>query len=226
MRGQCKESGTGVANARHRRHHDVMLRRQRPALPRSAPFAIDLARGELLAARQQPSPNCDDRPPGVEADLIVLHGISLPPGEFGGPWIDRLFCNELPADGHEYFAQVAALRVSAHLLVRRDGELVQYVPFHRRAWHAGVSSWQGRERCNDYSVGIELEGADHVPYESAQYAMLARTIVLLCRAYRRLDPARIVGHSDVAPGRKTDPGVSFDWPRLRSLVGFELEVSP
>jgi AmpD protein len=203
-----------------------MLRRQRPALLRSAPFAVDLARGELLAARQQPSPNCDDRPLGVEPDLIVIHGISLPPGEFGGPWIDRLFCNELPPDAHPYFEQVARLSVSAHLLVRRDGEPVQYVPFHRRAWHAGVSSWQGRERCNDYSIGIELEGTDSLPYESAQYAMLGRVIALLCRSYPTLTPARIVGHSDVAPGRKSDPGMSFDWPRLRALVQFEIEVTP
>jgi AmpD protein len=202
------------------------MRRQRPALLRSAPFAIDVARGELLAARQQPSPNCDDRPAGVAPDLIVVHGISLPPGEFGGPWIDRLFGNDLPPDAHPYFEQVAALRVSAHLLVRRDGELVQYVPFHRRAWHAGASSWLGRERCNDYSIGIELEGADHVPYESTQYAMLARVIALLCRSYPTLTPARIVGHSDVAPGRKSDPGIAFDWPRLRSLVQFELELTP
>jgi AmpD protein len=203
-----------------------MLRRQRPALLRAAPFAIDVARGELLAARQQPSPNCDDRPAGVEPDLIVIHGISLPPGKFGGPWIDRLFCNELPPDAHPYFAEVAALRVSAHLLVRRDGELVQYVPLHRRAWHAGASSWEGRERCNDYSVGIELEGTDSLPYESTQYAMLARVIALLCRGYPTLSPARVVGHSDVAPGRKSDPGLSFDWPRLRALLQFELEVTP
>jgi len=156
----------------------------------------------------------------------VVHGISLPPGEFDGPWIDLLFTNALPRDSHPYFATVADLRVSAHLLVRRTGEVVQYVPFHRRAWHAGASSWQGRERCNDYSIGIELEGTDHSPYESAQYAMLARVIAVLCRSSPSLTPGRIVGHSDVAPGRKSDPGISFDWPRLRSLVQFELEVAP
>jgi N-acetyl-anhydromuramoyl-L-alanine amidase len=202
------------------------MRRQSPANPPAARFVIDAGSGLLEAARQVPSPNCDDRPPGVEADLIVVHGISLPPGEYGGPWIDRLFSNTLPGDGHPYFEQVAGLRVSAHLLVRRSGEIVQYVPFGRRAWHAGVSSWQGRERCNDYSIGIEVEGDDVSPYASAQYAMLARVIALLCRTYPRLSPDRLVGHSDVAPGRKTDPGPSFDWPRLRTLVRFELEVAP
>ena len=160
------------------------------------------------------------------ADLIIIHGISLPPGEFGGPWIDRLFTNTLPPAGHPYFEQIRDLRVSSHLLVRRDGEVVQYVPFHRRAWHAGTSSWQGRDRCNDFSVGIELEGTDHSAYEPAQYAMLARVIALLCTAYPALVPERLVGHSDVAPGRKSDPGLAFDWPLLRSLLRYELEVAP
>ena len=121
---------------------------------------------------------------------------------------------------------MANLRVSSHLLIRRSGEIVQYVPFQRRAWHAGTSSWAGRERCNDFSIGIELEGADHSPYESTQYAMLARVIAVLCRSYPHLTPDRVVGHSDIAPGRKSDPGPAFDWPRLRSLVQFELEVAP
>ena len=202
-----------------------VMRRQRPANLPAARFAIDTDRGLLELARQEPSPNWDERPPGVEPDLIVVHGISLPPGEFGGPWIDQLFTNVLPPDGHPYFAEVAGLRVSSHLLIRRNGEIVQYVPFQRRAWHAGASSWAGRERCNDYSIGIELEGADHSPYESAQYAMLARVIAVLCRHYPHLTPERVVGHSDIAPGRKTDPGPAFDWPRLRSLVQFELEVA-
>ena len=189
-------------------------------------FAIDPDRGVLDFARQVDSPNCDERPAGITPDLIIVHGISLPPGEFGGPWIDRLFSNDIPVAAHPYFEQIAGLRVSSHVLIRRDGEVVQYVPFHRRAWHAGASSWQGRERCNDFSVGIELEGTDHSPYESAQYAMLARVIAALCRTYPGLSPDRIVGHSDVAPGRKTDPGIAFDWPRLRSLVRFELEVDP
>lgn len=202
------------------------MRRQQPANPATAPRRLDTTTGLLEWARQVPSPNCDERPAGVAADLIVVHGISLPPGEFDGPWIDRLFTNTLPPEAHPYFATVADLRVSAHLLIRRTGEVVQYVPFQRRAWHAGVSSWQGRERCNDYSIGIELEGTDHTPYESTQYAMLARVIALLCRSYEPLSADRVVGHSDVAPGRKSDPGPSFDWPRLRALVQFELEVTP
>jgi AmpD protein len=203
-----------------------VMRRQRPANLPTARFAVDTDRGLLELARQEPSPNWDDRPQGVEPDLIVVHGISLPPGEFGGPWIDQLFTNVLPPDVHPYFPEVTNLRVSSHLLIRRTGEIVQYVPFQRRAWHAGVSSWAGRERCNDFSIGIELEGADHSPYESMQYAMLARVIAVLCRSYPRLTPDRVVGHSDIAPGRKSDPGPAFDWPRLRSLVQFELEVAP
>lgn len=202
------------------------MRRQRSPSSRPTRFGVDTASGLLEGARQLPSPNCDDRPAGVDADLVIVHGISLPPGEFGGPWIDRLFTNSLPPAAHPYFESVAGLRVSAHLLIRRDGEVVQYVPFQSRAWHAGVSSWQGRGRCNDYSIGIELEGTDGDPCESAQYAMLARVIAALCRAYPMLSPARIVGHSDVAPGRKTDPGTAFDWPRLHALVRFELEVAP
>jgi len=177
--------------------------------------AIDAALGLLTFARHVPSPNCDERPAGVVADLIIIHGISLPPGEFGGPWIDHLFTNTLPPAGHPYFEQIRDLRVSSHLLVRRDGEVVQYVPFHRRAWHAGTSSWQGRDRCNDFSVGIELEGTDDAPYGAAQYAMLARLVKALRRRYPIAD---VVAHSDVAPGRKTDPGPAFDWARLRRLV--------
>ncbi|HQR23304.1 MAG TPA: 1,6-anhydro-N-acetylmuramyl-L-alanine amidase AmpD [Steroidobacteraceae bacterium] len=187
---------------------------------------VDAGTGWLSGARRVPSPNCDDRPEGVAVDLIVVHGISLPPGEFGGPWIDALFTNSLPPDAHPYFDQVAGLRVSAHALVRRDGEVVQYVPFQRRAWHAGASSWQGRERCNDYSVGIELEGTDASAYEPAQYEVLARLVALLCRAYKGLSTERVVGHSDVAPGRKSDPGIAFDWPLLRARARYELEVAP
>jgi N-acetyl-anhydromuramoyl-L-alanine amidase len=179
---------------------------------------IDSAAGLLRIARQVPSPNCDERPAGVAADLIVVHGISLPPDEFGGPWIDLLFTNELPADRHPYFAEVAGRKVSSHLLIRRDGEIVQYVPFHRRAWHAGVSSYEGRERCNDYSIGIELEGTDEIAYEPAQYRALSSTIRRLLAAYPALSSRRIAGHSDIAPGRKTDPGPAFDWMRLRALL--------
>ena len=172
------------------------------------------------------SPNCDDRPPGQAPELLVVHGISLPPGEFGGPWIEALFTNRLPADGHPYFAAIAGLRVSAHLLVRRDGAIVQFVPFHRRAWHAGTSQWRGRERCNDFSIGIELEGTDTLPYAPAQYAVLGRVAAGLCRAYPGLCADAVVGHSDVAPGRKSDPGIAFDWPLLRSLIRYGLEVAP
>lgn len=187
---------------------------------------IDVPSGWLERARRVESPNCDERPAGIAPDLIVVHGISLPPGEFGGPWIDALFTNTLAADAHPFFAQVVSLRVSAHALVRRDGEVVQYVPFHRRAWHAGQSSWMGRERCNDFSIGIELEGTDAGAYESAQYASLASLVAALCRTYRTLSPERIVGHGDVAPGRKSDPGIAFDWPLLRALVRYQVEVAP
>jgi AmpD protein len=179
---------------------------------------VDLNNGLMRGVRQVPSPNCDARPPGVEAELIVVHGISLPPGEFGGPWIDRLFTNTLPGDQHPYFAEIADLRVSAHLSIRRDGTLTQHVAFRERAWHAGQSSYQGRTACNDFSVGIELEGTDTEPYEPAQYEALAAAVAALCEAYPRLSPARIAGHSDIAPGRKTDPGPAFDWPLARRLI--------
>ena len=179
---------------------------------------VDLESGLLRGARQIPSPNHDSRPAGVEADLIVVHGISLPPGEFGGPWIDRLFTNALPAEAHPYFAEVAALRVSSHLVIRRDGTITQYVSFAQRAWHAGQSSYNGREACNDFSIGVELEGTDTLAYEAPQYQSLAEVIAALCAAYPKLTPARLVGHSDIAPGRKTDPGPAFDWPHARRLI--------
>jgi AmpD protein len=179
---------------------------------------IDTATGLLRSARQVTTPNSDDRPEGVTPDLIVIHGISLPPGEFGGPWIDRLFTNTLPADAHPYFAAIAERKLSSHLLIRRAGDIVQYVPFHRRAWHAGVSSYCGREKCNDFSIGIELEGTDDTPYEPAQYRALTTVILQLCNTYPSLSPQRIAGHSDIAPGRKSDPGEGFDWARLRALL--------
>lgn len=169
--------------------------------------------GWLREARQVPSPNCDERPEGP-VDLLVVHGISLPPGEFGGPWIEALFQNRLDPSGHPYFAAIAGLRVSAHALIRRDGGVVQFVPFHRRAWHAGESRFCGRRQCNDFSVGIELEGADDVPYADVQYDRLARLAESLMRHYPGITPDRIVGHSDIAPGRKTDPGPAFDWAEL------------
>jgi AmpD protein len=183
--------------------------------------SVDPRTGWMQPARQVVSPNRDERPGGALPELILVHGISLPPDEYGGPWIDRLFTNTLPPNApevHPFFATVMALEVSSHLLIRRNGEYVQYVPFHLRAWHAGQSSYCGRERCNDFSVGIELEGSDELPYEPAQYRALSTAVHALCRAYPSLAPERIAGHSDVAPGRKTDPGPAFDWPRLRALL--------
>ncbi len=179
---------------------------------------VDLVTGLIRQARQVASPNWDERPAGADIDLFVIHGISLPPGEYGGPWIDALFTNTLDPGAHPYFAGIHQLKVSSHLLIRRNGELVQYVPFHRRAWHAGVSQFEGRERCNDFSVGIELEGSDEESYEPAQYTRLAEVIVALERAYPGLSRQRLVGHSDIAPGRKTDPGPFFSWSRLLGLL--------
>lgn len=156
----------------------------------------------------------------MPVSLVVVHGISLPPGEFGGPWIDALFTNTLDPSVHPYFREIAGLTVSAHLLVRRDGELVQYVPFDRRAWHAGRSCYDGRDNCNDFSIGIELEGADEVPYTHQQYDALVRVLALLERRYPEV-AGHVAGHSDIAPGRKTDPGPSFDWALLAHLRGKE-----
>ena len=179
---------------------------------------VDAPSGRLDVARQVASPNCDDRPPGCVPELLVVHGISLPPGDFGGGWIDALFTNRLDAAAHPYFREIDGLTVSAHAMIRRDGEFVQYVPFHRRAWHAGRSTYEGRERCNDFSIGIELEGTDELPYDDRQYRQLARLFHALRAAYPRLDASRIVGHSDIAPGRKTDPGPAFDWARLAGEI--------
>jgi AmpD protein len=173
------------------------------------------SRGRLRRARQVASPNCDARPAGSQVTLAVLHSISLPPGEYGGDAIERLFTNRLDPQAHPYFEGIASMKVSAHFLVRRDGALVQFVPIHLRAWHAGVSSWRGRERCNDFSLGIELEGVDDAPFADAQY----RTLVDLLLSLRRLLPLRdVAAHSDVAPGRKTDPGARFDWARVLSAL--------
>lgn len=178
-----------------------------------------VATGMLEGVRQVLSPHCDARPAGTAIDLIVIHGISLPPGEFGGPWIERLFTGNLPHEVHPYFAQIRGLRVSSHLLVRRDGELLQFVPFQLRAWHAGVSEYAGRAACNDFSIGIELEGDDQTPYEPAQYRAAAAAVRALLEAYPALSAQRIAGHSDISPGRKTDPGPAFDWNRFRQQLG-------
>ena len=175
--------------------------------------------GWLAAARRSSSPNWDERPPGTSVDLLVIHGISLPPGAFGGPWIEALFQNRLSPGTHPYFAAIAGLRVSAHLLIRRDGELIQYVDLDKRAWHAGVSRFDGRPGCNDFSIGLELEGTDEIPYAAAQYRVLAATARVLMARFPGLRPSRIVGHCHIAPERKTDPGPAFDWARLQALLG-------
>jgi len=166
------------------------------------------------------SPHFDERPPGEKVSLIVIHNISLPPGEYGGDWIDDLFMGTLDTRAHPYFATLEGVRVSSHFLIRRDGTLVQYVPCDKRAWHAGASSWKGRERCNDFSIGIELEGSDDVPFAEPQYATLAELTQSLFKRYGILE---IVGHSDIAPGRKTDPGPWFDWDRLRHSLRARLD---
>lgn len=169
------------------------------------------AAGWLEGARRVPSPNRDERPAGVPVSLIVIHNISLPPGQFGGPGVEALFTNRLDPAAHPYYRTLGELRVSAHFFIRRDGEVIQFVPCSQRAWHAGASSWQGRERCNDFSVGIELEGTDDRPFADAQYAALNGLLGVLRAAYPGVG---LAGHSDIAPGRKTDPGPYFDWGRL------------
>lgn len=170
--------------------------------------------GWLVGVRRIESPNRDERPAGEAVSLIVVHAISLPPAQFGSADIVRLFTNSLDPNDHPYFPQIAALRVSAHFLIRRDGELIQFVSCRQRAWHAGYSSWNGRERCNDFSIGIELEGCDELPFEDVQYAALVDLIESLRAHY----PVRsVLGHSHIAPARKTDPGPCFDWRRLSAL---------
>lgn len=181
-------------------------------------FRVNEADGLVQDARQVCSPNQDERPPGCLPELIVVHGISLPPRTFGGPHIDQLFTNGLSATEHPSFAAIYNVKVSAHFLIRRCGELVQYVPIHMRAWHAGISSFSGRAHCNDYSVGIELEGDDYMPYAPSQYDGLARLIRTLQVSIPSLAGAGIVGHCDIAPGRKTDPGPAFDWQQLDALL--------
>lgn len=180
------------------------------------------AQGWLTGARRALSPNHEPRPGGCEPDLLVIHNISLPPGEYGGDCIEALFCNCLDWDAHPYFDEIRGLRVSSHLLIRRDGEQVQFVSFNDRAWHAGQSCYRGRDNCNDFSVGIELEGTDDDPYTTAQYAALESVTLALLAHYPRMSAERIAGHADIAPGRKTDPGPAFDWQRFRA--GLDREV--
>jgi len=171
--------------------------------------------GIVRAAPQIASPNFDARPEGAKVSLLVIHGISLPPGQFGGPWIVELFTNRLNTKAHPYFATLVDKRVSAHFLIRREGSLAQFVACEMRAWHAGQSRWRGRDNCNDFSIGVELEGTDDLPYTDTQYVTLAALTRALRRRYRIRD---IAGHADIAPGRKTDPGPAFDWGRYRHSI--------
>ncbi len=179
---------------------------------------IDKQSGWLEPVTQLVSPNYDERPDEDDIYGIIIHNISLPPGEFGGPWIADLFLNQLDANAHPYFVEIADLKVSSHLLIRRDGEIQQFVPFTKRAWHAGQSCWQGRERCNDFTIGIEIEGDDFSPFAEEQYKQLASVIKLLIATYPKLSTEQIAGHEHIAPGRKTDPGPFFDWQRLQELL--------
>jgi AmpD protein len=183
--------------------------------------------GWLAGAERRPSPSQDHRPPGMNIDLLVIHNISLPPGDFSGEWIDALFLGRLDPTAHPYFRAIAGLRVSAHLLIRRSGRILQYVPFEKRAWHAGVSRFAGRERCNDFSIGIELEGTDDIPFTEAQYARLAECSRRILHRYPAITEDRIAGHAEIAVGRKTDPGPAFDWNRYRrSIRGDGRAVDP
>lgn len=174
--------------------------------------------GRVPSARWCPSPNFGPRPDAEDISLLVVHNISLPPEQFGGPYIEDFFCNRLDTSAHPYFRQIAEMTVSSHLLIRRDGELLQFVSLRDRAWHAGRSVFCGREECNDFSIGIELEGADHIPYTKHQYQRLVAVTLDIMAAWPAITEERIAGHSDIAPGRKTDPGPAFDWGHFRRLL--------
>ncbi len=173
--------------------------------------------GWLQGARHCPSPNFGPRPAGAHTDLIVIHSISLPPGVYGGPEVEQLFTNRLDWDAHPYFQQIRGMQVSAHFLIRRDGELVQFVDIGARAWHAGTSCWRGRDNCNDHSIGIELEGLEGERFENAQYDTLARLCASLAAQY---PITHVAGHEHIAPGRKQDPGAGFEWSRLQQSLGW------
>lgn len=181
-------------------------------------FTLARATGRVTPAAFVESPNCDPRPPGARIEVLVIHAISLPPGQYGGGHIERLFTNRLDAGAHPAFAEIRRLKVSAHFLIKRDGALLQFVPTHLRAWHAGASSFRGRRRVNDFSLGVELEGCDHDRFEAAQYERLSALARFLMDCYPAIRPGHLVGHSDIAAGRKTDPGPCFDWRRLRAAV--------
>jgi AmpD protein len=179
---------------------------------------INVETGLIDNIKYTASPNSDVRPEDVAVDLVVIHSISLPPGEYGGPWIEQFFCNKLKAEAHPYFHEIHELKVSSHILVCRNGALQQFVPFNKRAWHAGQSCYEGRHACNDFSIGIELEGTDDSNFENIQYQQLAELVTSLEEAYPMITRERLTGHSDVAPGRKTDPGTGFDWNKLTALL--------
>jgi N-acetyl-anhydromuramoyl-L-alanine amidase len=185
-------------------------------IPENGAMIID---GWLQWATRCPSPNFNFRPENTDISLLVIHNISLPPGEFGGGYVQKFFQNSLDASLHPYFSTIAELKVSAHLFIERDGKILQFVPFDARAWHAGSSSFANVADCNNYSIGIELEGADDIPYSDAQYRSLEKVSRQLLLTYPKLTPERITGHSDIAPGRKTDPGPAFDWQRYRNSLG-------
>ena len=183
---------------------------------------LSIKNGLLSNARLNLSPNCDNRPTEGDISLIVIHNISLPPNQYGGSGIDQLFTNTLDKDEHPFYAEIHQLRVSSHLLIRRDGEIVQYVPFDKRAWHAGVSQFLGRDVCNDFSIGIEMEGSDFEPFKDEQYLALEAVLKTLIKTYPHLTTDRIIGHEHIAPGRKTDPGPFFDWLRLSEALNADL----
>lgn len=181
-------------------------------------FKVNLRSGLLEPALYSPSPHHDERPQDVTIDMIVIHGISLPPGEFGSNAIEDFFCGKLDTASHPAYADIACLRVSAHLLIKRTGEIIQFVPFSKRAWHAGQSFFEGKSGCNDFSIGIELEGTDEIAYEKMQYTQLGNIICALRQAYPAISKERVLGHMHIAPGRKTDPGPTFDWNYLKGIL--------
>ena len=183
------------------------------------PTDYEIYDGWARGAERRQSPNVDERPSDSPIDLLVIHAISLPPNKFGGGYVNDLFLNSLEPDQHEYFREIEGLRVSSHFFITRDGQLTQFVSTNDRAWHCGESNYCGRTRCNDFSIGIELEGCDTIPFEEAQYETLAAITTALCDAYPALSNERIVGHSDIAPGRKTDPGPCFNWEYYLELLG-------
>lgn len=182
--------------------------------PMSTRFQVYPVTGLIDPATLCPSPNQDARPPGAELSMVVLHGISLPPGQFGGSAIEAFFRNSLDHDAHPYFDEIRGLQVSSHLLIKRDGSVTQFVPFTQRAWHAGESCFRGQGRCNDYSLGIELEGEDDTPYDDRQYETLPQVLHAIFKAYPAITAREVAGHCDIAPGRKSDPGPAFNWLRL------------